>query len=72
MKTIFRILAILSGIGAVIQLYYFILSSLAPDLLITVVLLFSGLINLVSSYAWKLIGSMWEKRQELERRISLK
>jgi len=70
MKLIFRILVILSSMSGVIQLYYFILSFLSPYLLESAVWLFSGLISLVSSYAWRLIGVMWEKQQELEQKIS--
>jgi cytoskeletal protein RodZ len=70
MKAIFRILVILSGMVAVTQVYLFVLSFLTPSSLITAVLLFSGLINLVNRYAWRLIGNIWDKPQELEQKIS--
>jgi len=67
MKWIFNILAIVSGLGGLLQLYSGVAS--LPSLL-SLVWLFSGLISLIGAYAWSLIGDMWEKQQELEQKIS--
>ncbi len=66
MKIVFTALSAVSALGGLVQLYFCIVQ--LPTLP-SLAWFFSGLISLLSSYAWGMIGDMWQKQQELGRRI---
>lgn len=63
MKAVFSLVAGISALIGVITLFLGLVTW-------NIVAFISGVVALVYSYAWSLVGSMWERLEEFERKLS--